>query len=69
MLYVNKLFTILHTIVYKHSCICHNQCHHYSDHGHDCSEQVLDHYNNDNDQLKYDCLPCEDHLLMSLNCH
>ena len=32
----------------------HNQCPHYSDHGHDHSDHSLDHQNNDEDQHKYD---------------
>ena len=36
------------------SSFSHNKYHHYSDHGHDHSDQGLVHQNNDDDQHKYD---------------
>ena len=50
---MNKQFRILHNSVVHLENF--NQCQNYSDHGHDQSDQGLDHLNND-DQHKFDVI-------------
>ena len=38
----------------SYSFFWNHQCHHYSDHGHNHTDQGLDHYNNNDNQHTYD---------------